>query len=201
MRQISGLWWPDDVGNRWQHSQRHVKSLEWALARCRRKRTALQAGGNIGLWPRRMALAGFKRVLTFEPDHVSRACLQKNVPALVEVFHYALGAESGSCAVEHRSLGSHRVVAGSSVEVVTIDSFGLLDLDLLQLDIEGYEWHALSGARETIKSCAPLIQVELRDFTAKYGKSDAEVRALLRSLGYEQVSAQPGNDFVFEVRQ
>jgi hypothetical protein len=33
MKQIDGLWWPDDVGDRWQHALRHVASLEWAIAR------------------------------------------------------------------------------------------------------------------------------------------------------------------------
>jgi hypothetical protein len=87
------------------------------------------------------------------------------------------------------------------VDVTTIDSLGLLDLDLLQLDIEGYEWHALAGARQTLERCRPLVQVELRGFTERYGKTDAEVVALLESLGYKLVASQPGNDFVFEWRQ
>ena len=201
MKKIAGIWWPDDVGVKWKHSQRHVLSLEWSLKRCGRWRTAVQAGGNIGLWPRRMAEYGFRRVLTFEPDEASRACLLKNVPQnIVEVFHYALGDKPGRCSIAHRSLGSHTVTPGKTIEVVTLDSFGLVDLDLLQLDVEGYEWHALEGAKQTIERCRPLIQLELRNFTSKYGRSDAEVRSRLGFHGYREVSSQPGNDFVFEYR-
>ena len=198
MRSIGGFWWPDDVGEKWRHSLRHMQALDWTLARCRGRAVAVQAGGNIGLWPRRMKEAGFRRVLSFEPDHESRFCLERNAPG-VEVFSCALGAALGLCDIKHRSLGSHNVVeGGTSVTIVTLDSFALQALDLLQLDVEGYEWHALSGAAETIKRCRPLIHLELRDFAQKYGHSDSAIRKLLRNFGYREVKALPGNDFVFE---
>ncbi len=197
MIQIKGLWWPDDVGTKWEHSLNHVHSLEWAIAACKQRRTAVQAGGNIGLWPRRMAEC-FQRVYTFEPEPISRACLEKNVLSNVVVLPLALGdREDGTCDIKRRSLGSHTVTAGTSVQVVTIDSLKLTDVDLLQLDVEGYEWHALMGARDTITRCHPVIQLELRGFVEKYGHTDAEVRELLASLGYRFATARPGNDSVF----
>jgi hypothetical protein len=62
MIQIHGYWWPDDVGSKWEHSLRHVQSLEWAIAACPERRVAIQAGGNIGLWPKRLA-ESFEQVL------------------------------------------------------------------------------------------------------------------------------------------
>lgn len=195
--QHDGLWWPDDVGSSWLHAVGHANSAEWAIARCQHRRTAIQAGGNVGLWPRRMA-ARFTRVITFEPDAASRACLMRNVPKNVTVCREVLGAVAGTCAVKHRGLGSHRVVEGDDHEVITIDSLQLPHVDLVQLDIEGYEWHALAGARDTLARCHPLVQVELRGHTGKYGKTDAAVRELLAEHGYQQVSQQQGSDFVFE---
>lgn len=199
MTEIHGLYWPDDIrASQCVHSLKHVRSLEWAIARCKQRRTAVQAGGNIGLWPKRLA-EFFARVITFEPDEVSRQCLFANVPPSVEVHADALGSKAGTCDIQHKSLGSHEVVEGTSIPVVTIDDLGLDDLDFLQLDIEGCEWHALAGAVHTLVHCRPLIQVELRNFTERYGKSDHEVRTFLSSLGYHEVSEQPGNDVVFEV--
>ena len=200
MQHVQGIWWPDDVGTKWRHSFKHVRSIEWAMKRARRRRTAVQAGGNIGLWP--LALSKrFESVITFEPDAVSRECLLANVSHLrnVTVMPVALGGRAGTCSIDHRSLGSHRVTEGADVDVITLDSLDLRDVDLLQLDVEGYEWHALGGACNTLARCRPIVQVELRDFGEHYGASDAQVRAFLKSLGYEQVSEQPGNDFVFEV--
>jgi FkbM family methyltransferase len=200
MKRIRGYWWPDDVEQKWEHALRHVRSLEWALAHAQktgRTRVAVQAGGNMGLWPRRMADV-FLRVVTFEPDAESRACLVRNVDARVEVCAEALGAEPGWCDIKHRSLGSHQVVGGADVPVTTIDALGLMELDFLQLDIEGYEWHALQGAAVTLARCRPLVQLELRGFTEKYGASDAAVVAFLARFGYREVSRQRGNDVVFE---
>jgi FkbM family methyltransferase len=195
-----GLWWPDDVGTKFEHSFRHVGALDWALRHCKRHRTAVQAGGNVGLWPRAMATF-FKRVITFEPDAICRECLVKNLSALphVEVHAEALGKAAGHCGLERKSLGSHCIAMGNDVSVVTIDSFELEDVDLLQLDVEGYEWHALFGAQQTLMRCHPLVQVELRGFTDRYGASDDAVRGLLSSFGYCEVSQQPGHDFVFEI--
>ncbi len=199
MIQIEGIWYPDGVGETWRHAVAHLQSAEWAIAHCRQRRTAVQAGGNVGLWPRRLA-ADFDRVITFEPDAVSRECLERNVPSDVEVRPEALGDSVGVCGLKHRGLGSHRVVDGDAVTVTTVDALALNDVDYLQLDVEGYEWHALMGATETIARCKPLVQLELRGFVDKYGHTDGEVTAHLAGLGYRQVSRQPGSDFVFAPR-
>lgn len=201
MIEIAGLSWPNDVGTKWHHSLIHVRSVEWAIARCKQRRTVVQAGGNVGLWPRRLAEA-FERVITFEPDAISRECMVANLPVPVDVRSEALGAHAGWLSFQRESLGSHHISPqGDSVPVTTVDALDLADLDFLQLDVEGYEWHALKGARETLARCRPLVQVELRNFTERFGKSDAAVRELLKSFGYQEVSQQPGNDFVFEVIQ
>lgn len=197
MIQIEGYYWPDDVGEKYKHSLAHVASIEWAIAACRNRRVAVQAGGNIGLWPRRLAEC-FENVLTFEPEPISRACLEQNVFKNVSVSGAALGAEPGFCTIQRKSLGSHKVTDGDTVQVVTIDSLDLAELDLLQLDVEGYEWHALMGGMETIARCEPVIQVELREaITQHFGKSTDDVRKLLASLGYRLATQRPGSDFVF----
>lgn len=198
MIQIQGVWFPDDVQSKWIHAFKHVRSIEDAIARCPRRRTAVQAGGNIGLWPRRLAQS-FVRVITFEPDAISRECLSVNVPANVEIRPEAVGAGHQRCGMVRDSLGSHYVTAGADIPMTTVDEFDLQDVDLLQFDIEGYEFAALVGAEQTIRRCHPVIQVELREFGDRYGHTNAEVVDLLVRLGYRVVSKQPGNDVVFEV--
>jgi len=200
MIQIEGIWWPDDVGDKWKHALMHVKSVEWAIARCKKFRTAVQAGGNIGLWPRRLAQS-FMDVFTFEPDDVSRACLVRNAPANVDIAAKALGAEHATCSIKHRGLGSHNLIAGDACVVVPLDDMALQRVDFIQLDVEGYEWHALKGAEATIARCRPILQLELRDSPlVRHGSSVADVRGWLSERGYRQVSAQQGSDFVFEAR-
>jgi len=198
MIQIQGLWWPDDVQSKWVHAFKHVRSIEFAISRCPQRRTAVQAGGNIGLWPRRLAKS-FGRVVTFEPDAISRECLSVNVPFNVDIRPEALGQAELSCGLIRDSLGSHYVTHGSDIPMVALDELDLPFVDLIQLDIEGYEWHALDGARATLKRSRPLVQVELRGFSERYGKGDQSIRDLLGEYGYVEVSRQPGADVVFEV--
>lgn len=196
---LPGFCWPEGTReSQKEHALAHVRSAELAIGLCKRRRTAIQAGGNVGLWPARFA-ESFERVLTFEPEPVSRACLAQNVAAFanVTVRAEALGDTPGACGIDRRSLGSHNVVDGASVAIVTIDSLELVDVDLLQLDIEGYELRALRGGAETIRRCRPVIQVELRGFTEKYGDSDAGLIEFLVGLGYREKARVPGSDVVF----
>lgn len=176
-------------------------SLEVSMARCvaqTRTRTAVQAGGNVGLWPRRMADV-FSRVITFEPDAISRECLLANVPAAVEVRDEALSDRSGWCGMSHKGLGSHKVIAdGTTIRTLALDALNLTDLDLLQLDVEGHEGPALKGAEATIARCRPIIHVELRDLDQRYGMAVADVVAWLQARGYRQVAKAHGSDAVFE---
>ncbi len=101
MIQREGLWWPDGTTtSQVQHALKHVQSIEWAIARCKQRRTAVQAGGNIGLWPRRLAQS-FENVITFEPDAISIECLRQNVPDNVDIQTVVTGTTSvtvtGSC--------------------------------------------------------------------------------------------------------
>lgn len=202
MTQHFGIWCPDNTPeHKVQHALMHVVSVEWAIAHCRKHRTAVQAGGNIGLWPKRLSEV-FRRVITFEPEMATFECLLKNIPATVEAYSEALADKPGTCSLIRKSLGSHRVFFaddGNAVPMTTVDALALDDLDYLQLDIEGYEWHALQGARETIRRCQPLIQIEFRHHTTKYGQSDESVRALLALMGYRRLSKQQGSDEVFGV--
>ena len=206
MIKIQGIWWPDNVGESYEHALKHVRSIEYAIGRGGKCRTAVQAGGNIGLWPLRLG-RDFARVFTFEPEPISRECLEANVRAQwpdpeacpVVVSAAALGDTMGTVGINRKSLGSHKIdPAGAGVQQITIDSLKIEDLDLLQLDCEGYEWHALVGGADTIARCHPIVQVELRNFTRKFGKTDTDVWDLLGSLGYRLAAQQPGSDFVFE---
>lgn len=155
--------WPADTRESQKvHALKHVKTLEHAIGLCKERRTAVQAGGNVGLWPVRLA-AKFKRVWTFEPEPVTLKCLEENVAHLpnVEVRPWALGAVKKTCGIERKSLGSHCVIETGKTPVIPLDSLNLYDVDLLQLDIEGYEIEALRGGLETIRRCRPVIQVEI----------------------------------------
>ncbi len=192
--------WPRDTRESQKiHAYRHLMALEFAIGLCEQKRTAIQAGGNIGLWPLRLS-RDFQSVVTFEPEPHSYKCLVANTAAAhnIEVRKEALGENYKYCGIERRSLGSHRIIEGEGVSVIPLDSLAFNEVDLIQLDIEGYELHALRGAIDTIGRCHPVIQVEMRGFTEEYGESDDALIEFLEAGGYQEVSRQSGADVVFQ---
>ncbi|MEO8531020.1 MAG: FkbM family methyltransferase [Deltaproteobacteria bacterium] len=67
------------------------------------------------------------------------------------------------------------------------------------LDIEGAEMPALLGAKELIERCLPVIQIEDKGLSRKFGyeKGDAEAW-LAMEFGYV-VRARPGRDVILSV--
>jgi hypothetical protein len=82
--------------------------------------------------------------------------------------------------------GAHRVAPGrrGRIEMIALDSLGLAACDLLVLDVEGLEGSALTGARETLERCRPVIMVEERGHGGRYGWHRGTVEAHLVAQGY-----------------
>lgn len=178
----------------WPKHDRHCRAvmfgserdMEPALELVRKREIVVQAGGNCGWWPRELAKT-FGLVYTFEPDPVNYHCLSQNVPANVDHRQAGLGHQKGEAAlvVDPLNVGAHYVKKGADFPVITVDSLGLEACDYLCLDIEGYEMLALKGAQKTIDKFHPVVQIEDKGLSRKYGfeKGDAE-KWLAANYGY-----------------
>lgn len=194
---VAGLWWPVADGNpitAWQWVAPRIKDSDKAVSLCRRRRTCIQAGGYVGVWPMHLAKS-FDRVLTFEPMPGCFEACRRNCEGLdVEVRNTALGAHAGRAVplMPRGTAGSWRIDPEGSMTTYldTIDSFGMTDCDAIILDVEGYEVEALKGAAETIARCKPVIQVEELD------RSAAEIREHLKAIGY-RLAARVRKDGVY----
>lgn len=200
----SGLWTlPNLKPSSMPHALRHIKERAGYAIKRAHKTVAVQAGGNIGLWPRRYAEV-FAHVMTFEPEPLTFDCLTRNTGHLPNVTRYnaALGDAETVARINRRSLGSHNIDeldrSASPCRVTTIDKqTALRHVGLIQLDVEGYEYPALLGAAETVARCRPIIQVEMNETVGKFPWTHANTVGLLSSWGYRRTYAI-GTDEVFE---
>jgi len=184
----SGWLWPKGDQFTWPTVIEELAEIPELVALCKERRVCVQAGGNGGLWVREFA-GLFERVYTFEPDPILFRCLVHNVPCSNVVFtQAAVGGSSGFIAMDRwmglANPGANRVKGGGHIPQVTVDSYGLEHVDLIQFDIEGYELHALKGAQDTIMRCRPVICIELRDHSHHFGANDPEIREWVQGLGY-----------------
>lgn len=150
-----------------------------------RKRTAIQAGGNCGLYPR-LLTQHFQHIHTFEPEETNLFFLMMNNVEQVEngivtVHPKALGRSSRRCGMNKapaENVGMFTInEAGNSVDMTSIDeTFPDVDtVDLIWLDIEGYEYEALEGGAKLIERNLPVIGVE---------RASERVKLRLNALGY-----------------
>ena len=136
----------------------------------------LDVGANIGLTALIAAqIASRGRILAVEGAPRNHAALARNLAehaaGIAEPIHCAVGASAGRAHFVDNSAFGHVQSAGTLVAVpptvvrqTTIDAIvaerGLPGLDLIKLDIEGFEQDALEGAHETLARFDPVVFLE-----------------------------------------
>lgn len=192
-----GFWWPDQDIHCRAVVLDEVDKLREVSALCVGKQVAVQAGGNVGVFPRWLAQV-FGAVYTFEPDQENFECLCKNVPERnVFKFPAALAAQHRGVDLARQAdnVGAHQVDGLGPIPTLRIDDLCLSACDLIYLDIEGCEWLALLGGAETINAYRPVIAFEDKGLSVKYGAAKGHIELDLAKIGY-RVHSRPGNDVV-----
>lgn len=86
-------------------------------------------------------------------------------------INYSQVEDFGSMSVRADVTGERvGYLSNADVEMITIDSMGLEQLDFMKLDIEGYEPQALQGGLDTIARCRPWIWAEYYNCVDTYNQ-------------------------------
>lgn len=189
-REEGGLLWPEADQECARVILQQAADIEPITSHCLSRRSVVQAGGNCGLWPIALSKT-FRSVYTFEPDAKNFASLAINTAGLENVFpmRAALGDENALVDMhrDEKNCGAYNIEGAGRIPVLTIDSLGLPDVDMIYLDIEGYEYRALLGAEETIARCSPVIAVEEKGLGSKFYKEPVgAVEKFLHEKGYRR---------------
>lgn len=141
------------------------------------------------------------RVLAFEPNSAAFECLAHNCPN-AECFWAALSYQSGwkcDLATDKNAGASHLVESQTGVICTqSIDGLSLERLDFLKLDVEGYEFQALMGGKETILRCRPTMWIEVnRGALERQGVSEEILLNLVtETLRYSiEAFPEPGEQY------
>ncbi len=173
-----------------RHMQAQDRLCSVLRARCAPREGApvvLDVGANIGVATMAMATAlhGPARFLAVEPSPRNLAHLRRNLAAngfeqRAEVIAAAAGAEPGSLSFHESEFGAgshlvsaHHLAGGAmpavQVPVETLDRIvsarGLERLDLIKIDVEGFEPDVLAGGAGAIERFRPAIYMEFNSWT------------------------------------
>jgi FkbM family methyltransferase len=155
-----------------------------------KRRVALDIGAFTGEWTRLLA-EDFRNVIAFEVRENSREKFRQNKPPNATIMDVGLGDRPGMVEfvlrgvpgggryAQHPGLG--RQGEREILPVMNLDSFNLDEVDLMKIDVDGFEKAVLYGGLETIWRNKPVIVIEIK-FMSTYGKYD-----LLRLIDYERV--------------
>jgi len=144
----------------------------------------LDVGANIGEFSVAMAIAKpFARIIAIEPNAAIRTSLLQNIEinSLGNVMCVPVAFGDASCTQTLYSCDDSALtslvaftpthVATAQVEVCTLDDFvksqSLNRIDLIKIDVEGYELKVLSGASNSLAQFRPSIILEINSITSK----------------------------------
>jgi len=166
MKEYKGWWTPDYcteavdyVIKEWDSKGTKVLEI------LKNKRTVIQAGGNLGIFPKKLS-AHFETVYCYEPIDVNFECLIKNLDGIqnIKFFEKGLSNHNHKASISWqapKNSGAIRLSEDTEgMELISIDSQEISNVDLIWLDLEGFEYKALQGAKNTIEKNKPVLVVE-----------------------------------------
>ena len=176
---------------------------------------AAMAGAQFAVSPGYTAAVGMNRVrtsgrvITFEPVPrycaMIRALAEANPGHRLQVEAAALGerAAEAEIAVSAANIGWNTMVPGFMhedhevvrVPVLVFDDYarthGLERIDLIKIDVEGYELPVLAGMRETLLRLLPMVHLECAPQAyALLGRRAIDLTIFLTEVGYLAYDAQ-----------
>lgn len=140
------------------------------------------------------------RVFSFEPQlfmyNLSKISISDNAITNIEVSNFALGDETKEInlsKIDYSGEGIHvgEVSVGYSTDIGEIAKIIKLDdifndtVDIIKIDVQGYEKFVLNGSKEIIKKNTPTLIVEIESHQLnKFNYSSEQLLNFIRNLDY-----------------
>lgn len=157
----------------------------------RNSRMFVDVGAYTGIYSLIACADGAGNAIAFEPNPEVVPMLRRNVAAnsmgeRITVIAKAASSAPGSAvlSIPDDVTGAHLSDGGSGprVELTTVDeALGGRQVDVIKIDVEGFEPDVIAGAELSISTCLPAIITECLDAPAY-----SAVKASLTSLGYDR---------------
>lgn len=174
----------------------------------------IDVGANIGETTLNFAkLVGSNGVVySFEPDPINYKTLEYNLSLNhfrnITLNKLGLGNQNGTYKIQtfdNNNKGMNRIINNTSpaknyrqIIVTTLNEYvksnNIKKVDLIKIDVEGFELNVLKGSSEVLQRFSPKLFIELDDSNLKeQGSSAKELIKLLSDYNYTIVNAENNN--------
>lgn len=130
----------------------------------------------------------------------------------IHTYNVALGPTKGSVEMHIKKNDGHNRVSNDgyttltgrlvkantgyqrvSVPQETLDSYGFTEVDVIKIDVEGYEFQVLEGAVQTIAQNRPIVQIECVEIQPRaFGKTIQDLMDYFTTKNYVITTADGG---------
>ena len=182
---------------------------EYALARVRQFRNAVDIGGNIGFWSKDFC-EKFENVIIFEPDSSNLECLKENLQTYKNFTLHEVGLGSKEETKEFytspTTSGGHSFfrdqifeegVGKITLQVKRLDDYNLTGLDLIKIDTQGSELDILEGGKDTLINNNCVLNVEIEHKNEAQRQKGKEIISFLKGVGYQEFGRSRKKEVVF----
>ena len=155
-------------------------------------RTAVDIGCRSGDFAQHLC-PEFETVVGYDfrakPAHV-RKLFERTGPNFT--FHHVGLGEDNYITKSNEKAGRIKGEGDVDVQIRSLDSYNLRDVDFIKIDVEGYEPKVLMGAEKTIKKYWPVLCIEINT-------EDNNSQEIVESWGYvlKEVDDIQEHDFIF----
>lgn len=165
--------------------------------------TVIEVGANVGAHTLLIGnlIGNNGRIYAFEPTDFASRKLEKNIslnPSLTNITVRNELVTNGESDLPKLDIRSSWTVDGKNapeythlrnLKSISIDEFSgevsLKNLMLIKIDVDGYDYKVLQGAKSTIAQFLPIVFCELCEYTLnEQGDSIKDIYHLLSAMGY-----------------
>lgn len=131
------------------------------------KRTFVDVGANIGIWSYPM-IGKFEKIIGYEPSKQNIECLRKNVGNGIEIRTKAVANFTGEADFHQagKNCGDGKLCRPGipsmyTVPVVKLDDEEISNIDLIKIDVQGWELEVLQGSTKILQKDRPWVIFEV----------------------------------------